>query len=54
MPGTDIFHEPTRTVPKSDPRILSQPLDQQDQGARKSAMPKLPKNSLVIQHVKSR
>jgi len=51
MMATDIFHEPTRTVPKSDPRIVSQAFDEQQMGARKSAMPKIPKNSLVIRHV---
>ena len=49
--AVDVFHEPTRTVPKTDPRIVSQPFDQQDQGARKAAMPKLTKNTLTIRHV---
>jgi hypothetical protein len=49
--ATDIFHEPAKTVPKSDPRIVSQPFDTQDIGARKSAMPRIEKNSLVIKHV---
>lgn len=49
--ATDIFHDPTKTVPKSDPRILSQDFEKQDMGGRKSHVPRLPKNDLVIQHV---
>jgi hypothetical protein len=49
--SVDIFHESTRTVPKTDPRIISQDLSQQDQGARKAAMPKIARNSLTIRHV---
>lgn len=49
--STDVFHNPTKTVPKSDSRIISQPFDKQDQGARKSHVPTLPKNDLNIRHV---
>lgn len=49
--SVDIFHEPTKTVPKSDPRIISQAFDKQDIGARKSAVPAVPKNDMVIKHV---
>ncbi len=49
--SVDIFHDSTRSVPKTDPRIISQDFSQQEQGARKAAMPKLTKNSLTIQHV---
>ncbi len=49
--SVDIFHDSTRSVPKTDPRIISQDFAQQEQGARKAAMPKIPKNDLVIKHV---
>ena len=49
--SVDIFHDSTKSVPKTDPRIISQDFDQQEMGARKAAMPKIPKNSLTIRHV---
>ena len=52
--SVDIFHEPTKTVPRSDPRIISQSFEEQQIGARKSAIPRIPKNDLVIKHVEKR
>jgi hypothetical protein len=52
--SVDIFHDPTKTVPKTDPRIVSQAFDKQDIGARKSHVPSVPKNDLVIKHVEKR
>jgi hypothetical protein len=52
--SVDIFHDPTKTVPKTDPRIVSQDFTEQQIGARKSAMPRVPKNDLVIKHVEKR
>lgn len=52
--AVNIFSDSRKTVPKSDPQVLSQPFDQQDIGARKSALPKISKNSLTIQHVGKR
>ncbi len=52
--ATNIFSDSRKTIPKNDPQVLSQPLDQQDIGARKANLPKLSKNSLTIQHVGKR
>jgi hypothetical protein len=49
--STDVFHNPTKTVPKSDSRIVSQDFEKQDIGARKSHMPSVSKNDLTIRHV---
>lgn len=49
--ATNVFEEPRRNLPKSDPRILAQKLDEQEMGARKSHLPTLPKNGLTIRHV---
>lgn len=52
--AVDIFHDSTRTVPKTDPRIISQSFEEQQMGARKAAMPRIPKNDLTIRHVEKR
>jgi hypothetical protein len=49
--ATDIFHDPTKSVPRNDPRIISQAFDEQQMGGRKSAVPRIPKNNLTIKHV---
>jgi hypothetical protein len=49
--ATDIFHEPAKKIPRSDPRIISQSFEEQQLGARRSAIPKIPANDLVIKHV---
>ena len=49
--ATDIFHEPAKKIPRSDPRIISQAFEEQQIGARRSGMPKIAKNDLVIKHV---
>jgi hypothetical protein len=50
--SVDVFHDSTKTVPKSDPRIIAQDYDKQDMGARKSALPKLTRNGMTIAHIK--
>jgi hypothetical protein len=52
--SVDVFHDPSKSIPKSDPRIITQEFDKQDIGARKSHLPRLGKNDLVIQHIKSK
>ncbi len=38
-------------IPKSDPQVIRVPFDENEMGARKSHMPKLPKNFATIRHV---
>lgn len=48
----DIFHDATKTVPKSDSQIVRVDMEQQDIGGRKSALPGQNKSdSMTIQHV---
>jgi len=49
--AVDVFHDSTKVVPKNDPRIISQAFDEQQMGARRSAIPRIPKNDLTIKHV---
>lgn len=51
--GKNIFHEPSRKLPDSDPRIDKIPFDKNDIGARKSHLPKASdvKNDKTITHV---
>ena len=49
--AVDVFQEPRRALPKQDPRVLSQDLQEQQMGARKSHIPNPPKNGLTIRHV---
>lgn len=49
----DIFHNPTSSVPKSDPKIERIDFDKEDFGARKSHINGLhKKNGYTIGHVK--
>jgi hypothetical protein len=54
MPGTDIFHDSHKSIPRSDPRIITQDLGEQQIGARKANLPKPGKNDLTIVHVNKR
>lgn len=48
----NIFQDPTKSVPKSDPQIVRVDMEQQDIGGRKSHLPASQKNGdLSIQHV---
>lgn len=50
--AVDVFHNPTKSIPKGDSRIVRVEFDKQDQGARKSHISGIaPKNSNVIKHV---
>lgn len=54
MAKSDLFHDTTSTVPRSDPRIVRIELNKEDIGARPSHISNLhPKNSYGIQHVKA-
>lgn len=53
MAKSDLFHDSTSTVPKSDPRIHRIEFDKEDIGARKSHISGVAtKNNMGIQHVK--
>lgn len=53
MAKTDIFHDTTSTIPKSDARIARIDFDKEDLGARKSHTSGIHrKNSYAIQHIK--
>jgi hypothetical protein len=47
-----IFQDNTKTLPKSDPRIIRVPMDKDEMSARKSSMPTSVKNDNNIRHVK--
>jgi hypothetical protein len=50
---SDIFQDPTKTVPKSDPRIVRVPFDQEELGARSSHIAGIHKrNDMDVKHVK--
>ena len=40
----DIFRDPTKTVPKSDPQIVRVNMEEEEIGGRKSYLPKSEKN----------
>ena len=47
----DIFGSLPTNILKNDNRIIRPDFEQQEMGARKSHMPKLPKNNQPIVHV---
>lgn len=51
--ATDLFREPTTSIPKSDPQIVRVDMEQQDIGGRKSHLPKGEKSDsgMGIDHV---
>jgi hypothetical protein len=50
--ATDIFRDPTKSLPKKDEQIVRVPFEQQDLGGRPSHMPGNPKSGQMgIQHV---
>ena len=54
MSKSDIFQDPTKTLPKSDSRIVRVPFDQEEMGARSSHIAGIHKKSdMTIKHVKS-
>jgi hypothetical protein len=49
---TDIFRDPTKSIPTKDPQIVRVDMEQQDIGGRKSHLPpKQTSNDLSITHV---
>lgn len=51
---TDIFRNPTKSVPTSDPQIVRVDMEQQDIGGRKSHLPpKTMSQDMSITHVPS-
>lgn len=50
----DIFGNMPSSVPKNDSRIIRVDFEEQAMGARKSLVPKLPKNNQPIVHVSGR
>ena len=52
MAKSDIFQDPTKTLPKSDSRIVRVPMDTDEMSARKSSLPQSVKNDNNIRHVK--
>lgn len=52
--GTNIFHDPTKKLPDSDPRIDKIDFEKSDIGARKSHLPTSSQvsNNQKIDHVK--
>ena len=53
MAKTDIFQDSTKSIPKSDPRVVRIDFDKNDIGARKSHISgALHKNDYDIKHVK--
>lgn len=48
----DMFGNTPTSVPKDSREIVRVAFDEQEMGARKSFVPKLPKNRMVISHVK--
>ena len=50
--AVDLFKNPTRTVPTSDPQIVRVDMEQQDIGGRKSHLPSQEKSGdMSINHV---
>lgn len=50
---SDIFQDPTKSIPKSDPRIVRVPFDQEELGARQSHIAGIHRKSdMDIKHVK--
>jgi hypothetical protein len=50
--ATDLFREPTSSIPKSDSQIVRVDMEQQDIGGRKSHLPAQSKSdSMSISHV---
>lgn len=48
----DIFRDPTKSIPKSDPQIVRVDMEQQEIGGRKSHLPAGSTNtSMSIDHV---
>jgi hypothetical protein len=52
--GADLFHNPHKSIPKNDQRIVRVALDHQEMGARKSQLNEIPsgKNDYKINHIK--
>lgn len=51
----DLFHNPSTTIPKSDPKIHRIDFDTEETGARKSHISGIhSKNENAISHVKSK
>lgn len=48
---TNIFQDPSKTIPKSDSQIVRVPLDTMDIGGRKEHLPASSKNDMSISHV---
>jgi hypothetical protein len=51
MSNTNIFTNPTKTVPRSDPQIIRVNMEEQEIGGRKSHLPPREKSDLAISHV---
>jgi hypothetical protein len=53
MAGFDIFHNPTRNVPKSDDQIVRVNMQELEIGGRKSALPKNDSGApgMTIRHI---
>lgn len=50
---SDIFQDPTKSIPKSDPRVVRVAFDQEELGARQSHIAGIhQKSSMDIKHVK--
>lgn len=48
----DIFHNPAKSIPKSDEQIVRVDMEQQEIGGRKSALPAGQKsNAMTVGHV---
>ena len=52
MAKSDIFQDPTKTLPKNDPRIVRVPMDTDEMSARKSSLPTSVRNDNNIRHIK--
>lgn len=48
----DMFGNTPTSIPKDSREIVRVAFDEQEMGARKSFVPKLGRNKLVVQHVK--
>lgn len=52
MAKSDIFQDSTKSIPRSDPRVIRVDFDKEDIGARKSHIAGIaPKNDNSIKHV---
>lgn len=49
---SDIFQDPSKTLPKSDPRIVRVPMKNDDMSSRPSSLPTSIRNDNNIKHVK--